>query len=123
MISGKTAAVDVAGKFYSHQNVDTWYYHAYSGAISEGSSLPKNEVGSHCTERLIYGHIAVVRSGPADSTSTLNCFSKAELTRRPSFTRSRTQMVIFMERESRIHKGWDRYASGTQGHTITDFGL
>jgi hypothetical protein len=33
-------------------------------------------------------------------------------------------MVIFMEREkSRIHKGWDRYASGTQGYTITDFGV
>lgn len=88
-----------AGKFYGHSGADTWYYYAYGPGTSQATSSPKNEVASLCTGRRIVGDVAVVRSGPLESTDYATSFSKANLVKTAEFYRTANPNVVFAERE------------------------
>jgi hypothetical protein len=90
--------VGEAGKFYSHQDVDTWYYYAYSASTSGNSALPKNEIGSRCIGRAVFGDIAVVRSGPVGSKHA-DSFSKMDLVKTAKFYRTAVPDEVFAKRE------------------------
>jgi len=94
------AKADEAGKFYSHQGDDTWYYYVYSPPTPAGSSPQKNAVASQCIGKTIYGDVAVVRSGPGDSDNYPVCFSKTDLIKTNEFYKTRAPRQIFAEREA-----------------------
>ena len=93
------AEANEAGKFYSHQGEDTWYYYVYSPPVSSKSRPPKNEVASRCLGKTVYGDVAVVRSGPADSDQYPERFSKTDLFHTSEFYKTRDPSQIFAERE------------------------
>jgi len=97
---------DEVGKFYDHKGSDTWYYYAYGpGHSSTAKTSAKNEAASLCCGRTIYGDIAVIRSGPADSNSYPEEFTKAELVRILGFYRTEDTHDVFQQREkSRMSK-------------------
>jgi hypothetical protein len=90
--------VGEAGKFYSHQDVDIWYYYAYSASTSGNSALPKNEIGSLCIGKAVFGDIAVVKSGPVDSKYA-DSFSKMDLVKTAQFYRTAVPNEVFAKRE------------------------
>jgi len=99
--------VDQAGKFYDHNGADTWYYFAYGPRMSAGNSSPKNEVASLCMGQTIFGDVAVVRSGPVDSTNYAVSFSKAELVKTAEFYRTANPSEVFADREmARAMRKW-----------------
>jgi len=93
------AKADEAGKFYSHQGDDTWYYYVYSSPTPAGSSPQKNAVASRCIGKTIYGDVAVVRSGPTDSDNYPVRFSKTDLIKTNEFYKTKNPRQIFAERE------------------------
>jgi hypothetical protein len=96
-------SVGEAGKFYSHQNVDTWYYYAYCPSTSRDSSLVKNEIASRCIGKIVLGDIAVIRSGPVESNQYAESFSKTDLVKTVQFYRTAVPQEVFAKREhSRI---------------------
>jgi hypothetical protein len=88
------------GKFYDHKGSDTWYYYVYGPHPSSlrANTSPLNEVASLCCYETVCGDVAVVRSGPADSTVAEE-FTKAELVRTLEFYRTRDPNCVFGERE------------------------
>jgi hypothetical protein len=91
--------VEEIGKFYDHHGADTWYYYVYGPGISRRNLSAKNEIVSLCTGKTIFGDVAVVRSGPVDSSDYPTSFSKAELARTAEFYRTADPSVVFAERE------------------------
>jgi hypothetical protein len=102
---GWTAA-DEVGKFYDHKGSDTWYYYAYGPRHSStANTSTKNEAASLCCGRTVYGDIAIIRSGPADSNDYPEEFTKAELVKALEFYRTEDTRDVFSQREkSRMSK-------------------
>ena len=92
-------SVEEMGKFYDHHGADTWYYDLYGSGTSREDSSRKNEIASLCVGKTIFGDVAIVRSGPADSSHYRVLFSKAELLRTAEFYRTADPRVVFAERE------------------------
>src|SRR5271154_7013456 len=72
--------IDEVGKFYDHKGSDTWYYYVYGPShSSRANTSAKNEAANLCCWRTVYGDVAVIRSGPADSNKYAEKFTKVEL--------------------------------------------
>jgi hypothetical protein len=99
-------AVDEVGKFYDQKGSDTWYYYVYGSRQSSGANTSaKNEAASLCCGRTVYGDVAVIRSGPADSNNYPEKFTKAELIKDLEFYQTENTRVVFQQREkSRLSK-------------------
>lgn len=85
-----------ASKFYSHQNVDNWYYYVYQDT-REG--LPPNPIASRCAGRPVRGDVAVVRSAPEGEHGYDSLFSKTELLKTLAFYNTAKPNEIFAARE------------------------
>lgn len=94
------------GKFYDHKGSDTWYYYAYGPRHSStANTSAKNEAASLCCGWIVYGDIAVIRSGPANSNNYPEEFTKAELVKTLEFYRTEDTHDVFQQREkSRMSK-------------------
>ena len=89
------------GKFYDHKGSDGWYYYVYGDAraFSDKSGAPFNEAaGLVCQKKLIYGDVAVVRSGPMGSEYPEE-FGKVELAEAVEFYRGNDREKVFRQRE------------------------
>jgi hypothetical protein len=101
-------AVDEVGKFYDRKGSDTWYYYVYGPRqLSGANASAKNEAASLCCGRTVYGDVAVIRSGPADSNNYPEKFAKAELIKDLEFYRTEDTCDVFQQREkSRVSRKW-----------------
>jgi hypothetical protein len=102
---GWTAIAEV-GKFYDQKGSDTWYYYVYGPSHSSGANTSaKNEAASLCCGRTVYGDVAIIRSGPADSNKYPEKFTKVELITTLDFYRTEDTRDIFQQREkSRVSR-------------------
>jgi hypothetical protein len=92
--------IDEVGKFYDHKGSDTWYYYVYGPHHSSSTNTStKNKVASLCCGRTVYGDVAVIRSGPADSINIPEEFTKGELVRTLEFYRTEDTDEVFAQRE------------------------
>lgn len=71
-----------ASKFYSHQNVNNWYYYAHQDSRK---ALPRNRIASRCVGEPVLGDVAVIRSAPEDEDDYDSLFSKTELLKTLAF--------------------------------------
>lgn len=99
-------AIYEAGKFYDHKGSDTWYYYVYGASHSSNANASmKNEVASLCCGEMVYGDVAVIRSGPADSHDYPEEFTKLELVKALEFYQRENTHIVFQQREkSRMSK-------------------
>jgi len=99
-------AIDEVGKFYDQDGSDTWYYYVYGPRHSScANTSPKNEAASLCCGWTVYGDVAIIRSGPADSNNYSEKFTKAELIKDLEFYRTEDTRDVFQQREkSRMSK-------------------
>jgi hypothetical protein len=92
--------VGEVGKFYDHKGSDTWYYYVYGLAQSPGANTSaKSEAASLCCGRKVYGDVAIIRSGRADSNNYPEEFTKAELIKALEFYRTENTRNVFQQRE------------------------
>lgn len=87
-----------AGKFYPPEG-DDWYYYAYCCQWSRSGNLPENKLASRLVGRTVRGDVAIVRSGPEDSSSYPEEFSRSELLKVAEFYRYAVPSEIYDERE------------------------
>jgi len=101
-------AIGEVGKFYDHKGSDTWYYFVYGPRQSPNANgSTKNEAASLCCGRTVYGDVAIIRSGPADSNNYAEKFTKGELVKALEFYRTEDTRDVFLQREkSRMSKKW-----------------
>jgi hypothetical protein len=99
-------AIDEVGKFYDQKGSDTWYYYVYGPShSSRANTSAKNEAASLCCGRTVYGDVAVIRSGPADSNNYPEKFTKVELIKTLEFYRMEDTRDVFQQREkSRVSR-------------------
>jgi hypothetical protein len=99
-------AVDEVGKFYDRKGSDTWYYYVYGPRqSSDTNTSARNEAASLCCGWIVYGDVAVIRSGPADSNNYPEKFTKAELIKDLEYYRTEDTHDVFQQREkSRMSK-------------------
>lgn len=99
-------AIDTVGKFYDRKGSDTWYYYVYGPRhLSGANTSAKNEAASLSCGRTVYGDVAIIRSGPADSNNYPEKFTKAELIKDLEFYRTEDTHDVFQQREkSRMSK-------------------
>jgi hypothetical protein len=105
--------VNEVGKFYDHKGSDTWYYYVYGPhRPSSTNTSPMNEAASLSCGQIVYGDVAVVRSGPVDSTVP-EMFTKKELVKTLEFYRTEDTRYVFSLRErSRAARIWGRDLDG-----------
>jgi hypothetical protein len=95
----------LVGKFYSHNNIDTWYYEIFcnSGFI-KGSR--KNAFSSLLCSEECYGDLAIIKAAP-DGLEYHPSMEKGELCKTIEFYKTHDRNEIFQKRErSLANRDW-----------------
>jgi len=114
---GWESAMEV-GKFYDHAGSDEWYYFVYGngGSAGEMGSRLRNELSDLVCYQVVYGDIAVVRSGPADGGYSEE-FTHSELYKAVEFYKDEDRASVFAQREkARMMRAWGMGSSGAPPH-------